>query len=271
MRIRIQTLLATMLMVLGFIIYAAPAQALAQTACSPTCYVYAGAKQTVTNLGAGVRISKETPVLSGARHSLAELVVETTNGAQVVEVGWIVDPVVNGDSVPHLFVFNWVGGVPGCYNACGWLNAAGCSPCAGASLASVPDGTTKQFGIQYIPGASVPGWWVSYDGSFIGVFPSTDWTGAGQTFTSAGLVQAFGEVAEPLTAPDEHGDMGNGVLATGLPTALGGKISSLSLVSGGAAAGWGTFFATTPSKWNVASLSTPTAPTTAFRFGGPGY
>jgi hypothetical protein len=148
------------------------------------------------------------------------------------------------------------------------VNAAGCAPCAGDSIASVANGTQKQFGIQYIAATGTPGWWASYNSSFIGVFPTTDWSSMGQTFTTAGLVQAFGEVAEDQPAPNEHGDMGNGVLATGLPTGLGAKISSLSLVSGSAAPAWGTFFATTPSKWNVASLG---ATTTALRYGGPGY
>ena len=135
-------------------------------------------------------------------HTLAELAVikKMDNGdRQIVEVGWTVDRAINGDDLPHLFVFSWINGVGQCYNGCGFVNYTG------GDLASpvrpggkLTPGEVKQFGIQYNPTSDTTGdWWVAYDKKWVGYFPGTQWTKASPSvsFTESTQVQAFGEVA----------------------------------------------------------------------------
>ena len=71
--------------------------------------------------GASVQIDQARPVIGPAYHSLIELAVESLDSSQIVEVGWTVDKELNGDDLPHLFVFHWVDGAPTCYNGCGFV------------------------------------------------------------------------------------------------------------------------------------------------------
>ena len=232
------------------------------------CYEYAGGKQTVGSDGYAVNVSIENPAItaSDAYHSLAELAVQDGSG-NIVEVGWTKDTAVCGVSGgPCLFVFNWVGGVAGCYNGCGVVPVTGCGTlCPGASLTSLI-GTTKSFAIQYLPTASPAGWYIAVDGAWRAAIPETDWTGSGASFTRGTLNQTFGELALKNLAPSQCSDMGSGVLATGSPTLLGAKLNSYTLVNGSAAASL-TAFATTPAKW----ASFTTASGLSVRYGGPGW
>lgn len=167
-------------------------------------YFYAIGSQTADSDGFFVNASIARPTLDSADyHTLAEIAVQSADGKQVVEVGWTVDKALNGDTDPHLFVFHWVNDESTCYNGCGWVQySKNVKP--GDTLAT----GAKRFGVQYASGA----WWVSFDSEFIGYFPDSLWSSAGTTFTKAGLVQVFGEVASTTTKPCS--DMGNGALGT---------------------------------------------------------
>jgi hypothetical protein len=123
-------------------------------------YYNLGAQLAVTDgVFANVTIAK--PKLGdGDYHSLAELAAQSADGKQIVEVGWTVDPLVNGDSNAHLFVYHWVNGSSSCYNGCGWEQYSKTVK-PGDTLS---DGVTKKFGIQYSGGA----WWIAFDTEFIG-------------------------------------------------------------------------------------------------------
>ncbi|WP_433294663.1 neprosin family prolyl endopeptidase [Actinoplanes sp. CA-030573] len=173
--------------------------------CPNTCFFYNTASHdaATTGLFATMWISNPT-VQKPDTHSLAELaaILHTDNGRQIVEVGWTVDNSMYTDGLPHLFVYRWVNGKPGCYNGCGWVAYADAKVKAGDPL---PVGQAKQFGIQY--DANSPkggGWWIKYNGEFIGYFPSTLWSQDANppvTFTETDNVQAFGEVAAGTTQP----------------------------------------------------------------------
>ncbi|WP_412734766.1 neprosin family prolyl endopeptidase [Krasilnikovia sp. MM14-A1259] len=182
----------------------------------------------------------------GDYHSLAELSVQSIDGAQVAEVGWTVDRTINGDSDPHLFVYHWVNHGQTCYNACGFVGySQNIKP--GDTL---PQGVTKQLGIQHYNGA----WWVAYDTEWVGYFPDSLWNGQ---FTLTGTVQYFGEVASPNSQPCT--DMGNGLPASSTSAARIGSVSFLSALDVNL-----TTYAT-PSLYTVNQLSNRT-----FRYGGPG-
>jgi hypothetical protein len=182
-------------------------------------------------------------------HTLAELAVQSADGQQIVEVGWNVDRVVNGDDDPHLFVYHWVNRVPTCYNGCGFVQY---------SKTVVPGATltydvTKKFGIQYFNGA----WWVAFDSEWIGYFPETLWNDQGIKFSRTGLLQVFGEVAATSDKPCT--EMGNGQTSDRSTAAL---MASISYLNGPAVA---MSMRTTSDVYPIAPLSART-----FRYGGPG-
>lgn len=194
-------------------------------------YFYAARSQAATTTGAYANVYIGKPYLnSNEYHSVSEISVEKTVGGtkQIVEVGWNVDTTVNGDSNPHLFVYHWVNGAGTCYNGCGFVDYAPNATNAGATLTQ---GSAKSFGIQY--DATTPtggGWWVSYNGNWVGYFPSSLWTSATPsvtTYTNSDYVQFFGEVASSVTTPCS--DMGTGTAgSTGaLPAAYFGSITYL--------------------------------------------
>jgi hypothetical protein len=200
--------------------------------------------------GASASITIGKPKLGRADyHTLAELAVQSADGQQIVEIGWNVDRVVNGDDDPHLFVFHWVNRKPACYNGCGFVPYSK-TVTAGATLTY---DVTKKFGIQYFNGA----WWVAYDSEWIGYYPEQLWNDQGIKFNRSGLVQIFGEVAAASESPCT--EMGNGQTPEKDTAA---RVGSVSYYDGPPAA---MTIRTTTNVYAVNALSGRT-----FRFGGPG-
>jgi hypothetical protein len=246
------------------------ASPLSLTSCSPTCYFYNVGNQTVVADGAIANLSVSQPYVNSAdAHSLEEVAVQSADGKQVVEVGWNVDPGVNGDSAPHLFVYHWVNGSPTCYNGCGWVDYAPTATNAGASLSAVVN-TAKPFGIQYFSG----NWWVSYDSTWIGYFPDTLWSGAtpSVTFHQSGFIQAFFELAAGVTTPCS--DMGNGILGLNANTGAA-RVGSFTLVNpvpsttAASLTGPSTIPSTASPTYYTAQQASGSVRT--FRGGGPGW
>nr|WP_296073469.1 neprosin family prolyl endopeptidase [uncultured Actinoplanes sp.] len=213
-------------------------------------YLYAVGSQMAETDGIYANVTIGKPTLSKADyHSLAELALQSADGQQIVEVGWTVDRVVNGDDDPHLFVFHWVNKQPACYNGCGFVPYSK-NVTAGATL---PYDVQKKFGIQYFNGA----WWIAYDTEWIGYFPEALWNDEGVKFNRSGLVQAFGEVASTTTKPCSQ--MGNGQ-----PTDKGtaARMGSIAYLNGPPE---GMNVRSTTDVYSVNVLSNRT-----FRFGGPG-
>jgi len=174
-----------------------------ESACTPPQldFFYDSAHQnSATELAQG-NFTIDAPVVhSSDFHSLSELAVESTDGKQIVEVGWTVDNGLNGDSNPHLFVFHWVNGQVTCYNGCGFVPV---STSVKAGMALTP-GTSTKFSIKYYEGR----WWIYALGEWVGYFPGSLW----KDFTEIGIVQWFGEVAASSKKPTTQ--MGDGILGT---------------------------------------------------------
>jgi neprosin-like protein len=193
-----------------------------------TCYFYGGGRQTVSTDMASIQFSVEQPsCTTNCGHSLAELAMQSADGQQTVEWGWLVDTTgVNGtDHVkPHLFAFHWVNGVPSVYNGGGWVNAVGSTCPAGMDISAdvaVGSATLQNFVIQHLNGA----WWTAYKGNWCGAFPDSLWTSP--AYTQAGLVQVFGEVGVYDNVPTGV-QMGSGVLGAASPSA-GARASTFTL------------------------------------------
>jgi len=214
-------------------------------------YYYNYAQQTAVTDGLYANLSIAKPKLgSKDYHSLAELAVQSADTKQVVEVGWTVDRVVNGDNDPHLFVYHWVNGARSCYNGCGFQQVS-TSVKPGDTLAN---GTAKRFGIEYRLNA----WWISFDSEWIGYFPEKLWNDQGvASFKQSGIVQVFGEVA---AGEKPCSEMGNGLLGTNTSSAVLGSATLLN----GPAAGL-TAKSTQVTYYQIRTLSERT-----FQYGGPG-
>lgn len=226
------------------------------------CYYYTQDTYTVPaaqTFGA-VKFSIWKPTLTGSdAHSLAELAVADSTQSNIIEVGWNVDPGVNGDSNPHLFVYHWVAGVQQCYNGCGWVDNGAVALNAGGTL-TASDGTAaglKQmwFTIRHSVGtcgASASGWWIAAYYSTgttqdIGCYPDSRWAGGLTNFTR---ILGFGELAAATTTPTSW--IGSGQCAT---VANVNTTAILSSLQTGAGLVSGTWFATDSTKWSVNSLS----------------
>lgn len=180
-------------------------------------YHYVYAYQFIPNAGASAFFSQHRPYVNPLDyHSLAEIAVQSQDGAQIVEIGWTVDRGNTGDSNTHLFVFSWVNRVPNCYNGCGYIQY---SPSVYPGMSIASDGTSHYQAIQHYNG----NWWLNYDGNWIGYFPESVWRNKGVDFHQAGLLQWFGEVASNGGAFTQ---MGNGLFGsvTGAATISNTKI-----------------------------------------------
>ena len=167
-----------------------------------TQYSYVAFRQSVGvhGAGAGAMVTQADPAIGvGDFHSLAEIAVESTGNQQIVELGWTIDPQVNGDLQPHVFAFHWVDGQATCYNACGWVQV---SPDKRPGMRVVP-GESHRYEIRLVNGD----WWLFYDREAMGYYPQQLWSGR---FTQVALTQWFGEVAAASATPCT--EMGNGKL-----------------------------------------------------------
>ncbi|GAA0438327.1 hypothetical protein Aca07nite_47250 [Actinoplanes capillaceus] len=226
-----------------------PSPAPTAAAARPTVhFLYNVGSQAAVSDGAYANLTVNRPVLARSDyHTLAELAVQSADGAQIVEVGWNVDRVVNGDDDPHLFVYHWVDRKPTCYNGCGFVQYSD-NIRPGDTL---PQDVTKRFGIQYFKGA----WWIAYDTEWVGYFP--EWLWPTVDFSKTGLVQVFGEVAAATATPCTQ--MGNGREGDDTTAA---RVGSLTYLNGPAAE---MHIRSTSDLYTVTKLSART-----FRYGGPG-
>jgi hypothetical protein len=159
-------------------------------------------RQTTDTAGAAIRMKIADPEVNPAQtgeHSLQELALQDTARASTVEVGWTVDPELNGDNKPHLFVYHWANGQTSCYNGCGFVQT---SKTVKAGMA-LPTGRAAEFAIRNVQGD----WHLYYDHRDVGYFPGSLWNG---TYTRAQVVSAFGEVAANESDVPSCTDMGNG-------------------------------------------------------------
>ncbi|MEV8529932.1 neprosin family prolyl endopeptidase [Streptomyces sp. NPDC052000] len=217
-----------------------------------SCYSYVTGRQYAAATGASVSMYQAAPGgVSPTGHSLQELALQSSNDtttANTIEVGWTVDPGVNGDYQPHLFVFHWVNGQGTCYNGCGFVQVSS-TVRAGMALAT---GATGSFSLMNYQG----NWWAYYNNVPFGYFPGTLWAGA---FTTAYSTSAFGEVARDSQAGCTQ--MGDGAYGTSAGSSL---ISGFQLYGSSSAPNF-TVTDSDPSSYNYGS-----ATATSFHLGGPG-
>jgi hypothetical protein len=166
------------------------------------CYDYVYGQQTTETTGISVLMKIADPRLNpadGDGHSLQEISLQNSDQTSTVEIGWTVDDGLNGDYLPHLFVYHWVDGQESCYNGCGFVQVSHRVQPGMALYAN----EAARFAIREVRGD----WWVYFGNEAVGYFPGSLWGG---TYTKAQLVSAFGEVAQSTTDVPSCTAMGNG-------------------------------------------------------------
>ena len=169
-------------------------------------YHYVSYYDYATAVGTYADITVAQPTLDARdRHTLGEVAAQSQDGRQIVEIGWTVDPGVNGgdQTQPHLFVYHWVNGVGRGYNCCGFVQQSS-TIAPGMTLPVANPPTPHRFTIEQFDGK----WWVRYDSEWVGYFPDAEWTAP--AFTQIGLAQWFGEVADGLDGL-QCTEMGDGI------------------------------------------------------------
>jgi hypothetical protein len=215
------------------------------------CYDYVSGRQKTDAAGATIHMLQAAPTLKPGdidSHSLQELAVQSADQKSTVEVGWTVDLGLNGDLLPHLFVYHWVDGQESCYNGCGFVQV---SSTVTAGMALQP-GEAARYSIQNVAGD----WWIFYDQEAVGYFPGSLWNGQ---YTRTQTITAFGEVAHAAGSTCES--MGDGRFGSAPGS---GWISDFHLL-GSADPSNLTVTATSPHLYDAGRL-TPTS----FHLGGPG-
>lgn len=244
---------------------AAPAEASACPGSPALCYRYSRALQTGLNSstnGVSALLTVEQPILDTPDyHTLAQYAASM--GSDIIEMGWTIDPSLNGDNHPHLFVHRWKNGVPQGYNAtdAAWTDYSGNATNAGADLIGDLH-TSKLFGVV----KSGSSWWLQYGTNYIGSYPDSAMTA---TYTSLSSVQYFGEIAESrMGTAQECTDMGNGLNPNGTAGGVSyAQVTGYTLYgTGHTTAGFASSTVTIPSKWG---MSTPLG-ATSFSYGGTG-
>jgi hypothetical protein len=217
-------------------------------------YYYAGGRQYVSAAGMSATLSQNQPVVNQSvgtqNHSLMELAAQSADGRQIVEVGWIVDQILNGDSLPHLFVYHWVSGQTSCYNGCGFVRTSGTI----APGSAVAPGSSANYGINYSGG----NWNITYNGATIGYYPGSLWNG---TYTQIGYAQVFGEVEITNSSTTKCIQMGNG---------LGGADPGSASISNYTLLGSTTVPALSPFATSGSTFGYGYAGPTGLHLGGPG-
>lgn len=217
------------------------------------CYDYVSGHQWTDTTGVSVLMKIDSPIVNPAQtgeHSLQEIALQNTARTSTVEIGWTVDPELNGDTRPHLFVYHWVDGQESCYNGCGFVQV---SHDIKPGMALHPH-EAAHFAIRDIGGD----WWLFFRDEPVGYFPGALWNG---TYKTAQLVSVFGEVAENTADTPSCTQMGDGRLGSS-PAAswirdyrLAGTSDAPNLAVS----------ATSPARYDAGAV-TPTS----FRLGGPG-
>jgi hypothetical protein len=217
------------------------------------CYDYVDGYQSIDSSGLSVVTTVEDPKLNHNftdEHSLQEISIQNSAQTATVELGWTVDEGLNGDYLPHLFVYHWVGGQQSCYNGCGFV----AEPSVFAAGGKVRPGTLVALRIRQAGGD----WRLSVDGLEIGYFPDSLWSGS---FTAGQLNSVFGEVAMDSADVPSCTEMGDGQFGTSAGSSWFADYETY----GASAAPALTVYSTSSGFYDQGSVSS-----TGFHLGGPG-
>jgi hypothetical protein len=178
----------------------------------PAPHFYAYGEQKVKNFGASANVNIWMPNVVGKGMSLSQLWCASgpADKAQIVEVGWQVQPQTYGDPFPHLFIY-WTpdGYKTGCYNLCGAFVQTNKNWHLGGVLRpSRYGGDQSSLPMLWLWNKEY-GWLLYLNWSVVGYYPFSIFEGGGMT-KNAVIVQFGGETAGTNPSPE----MGSGAFAS---------------------------------------------------------
>lgn len=174
-------------------------------------YAAATSPNNVPNSGvqANITVGKANFDIVKKDASLTQLATLSSDGGNVVEIGWQVDEEVYLDKQIYLYAARYVKGafLPAINTSSGYKPISGAPVTIAQELTG---GGNASFAIAHkAASGSLPARWaLSYNGTEFGYFPDTVWSGS---FTQGAIVGAQGEVISPR-GKGTCTDMGNGVL-----------------------------------------------------------
>jgi hypothetical protein len=251
---RIPAALAALALILASVFIGSPAHA-------ANTYFYAVGNQTgVVADGAAFNITVENPYVTGtSAHSIGQMVVQSADLQQRVEVGWRKG--AGAGQVPKLFTYHAINGVGQGYNLCTDYAAEPVN--VGADLSAWASVAAPGPRFQIINTGTA--WWVAFNLKWVCHFPNSLWTNAGVTFNKINTIQAYGEVVSTTTATPCT-DMGDGQFGSSGTAAQIGSYSLQGQTSGPAPS---LNIYTTPAT--AAYTVSVVTPNVTFRYGGRGY
>jgi hypothetical protein len=153
---------------------------------------WAGALKSVSNWGSSAIFNVWSPsVEQSSEFSLSQLWVSRGTGTQLqtAEAGWQRYSQLYGDNNPHLFIYFTTNGYSsegskvGCYNiSCTGFIQTNNSVIIGGALAPVSTAGGQQYEatIAFIRDTASPSnWWLSYNNTWVGYYPSTLYASTG--------------------------------------------------------------------------------------------
>lgn len=184
---------------------------------------YAATSQTVTCVGGEGSISLFDPYTAHSdEFSLSQiaLLASSKSGRQTVEAGWQEFWDINGDWIPHLFVFYTINGYSkqgdnlGGYNqkVKGWVQHSNAVyPGAISNHVSTPGGAQWELFIKYQ--LFQGNWWLNVGGEWVGYYPASLFSNPGLA-NQADSIQFFGEIVDSGSHPEAtKTQMGTGYFA----------------------------------------------------------
>ena len=181
---------------------------------------YAYSKQSVPNIGGDSYMNVWAPYVENTNDfSLSQVSVSAPRSdgkLQTVEAGWHVYPRRTGDSSPHLFTyFNtngyaYTGNNAGGYNRdyTGWVQYGAYAYPGALLVGSTYGGTQYDLHLQYQYSGGA--WWLQYQGTWIGYYPSSLFSYPGLN-SSATAISYYGEVYDYPDGVTTATYMGDGV------------------------------------------------------------
>jgi Neprosin len=222
------------------------------------CYFFASMYASdATSTGATVMLNQARPKVVTGERSATMIAVGSTDDRQSILFGWMVSKTVFGDTLPHLAMNAIVNDVPHCLNACGFVPVSK-GIHAGSRV------TVGQLG-KYTIKLSKARWLLVYNGTTIGYFPTSLWSG--NKLARSHLSEAFGAVSSP-SSTTPRSDMGNGRLGADPRSA---KIVGLKLVGGVGAPTFTYVAIDAPAKYNVGFIKPACRSACNMNYGGPGF
>jgi elongation factor P hydroxylase len=218
-----------------------------------------------TGVQSSITIGKSNFDVAKKDASIAQIAAVSSDGQNIVEIGWRVDPNFYNDKEIHLYAARYFKGafLPASASNSGYKTTSGATVTLSQKLS--PGGTASFAVAHKAASGNLPARWaLSYNGIEFGHFPDSVWF---DSFIQGGQVNAQGEIIS-ARGKGTCTDMGNGALGSSASPAKLINMAYLKVGGGTAPYPNVVIVPSEPSQYNVGNQSSGSL--SQFGFGGPG-